>query len=822
MSEGPSKLPKILSAGVLACATALPFYPFLFPQRGTPATASAARPAAAPSSRVVVLILDGVGARVAFEPGSMPLLQARLPSAARGTGLASFPTLTPPGLRAVMSGHRSLPEAEIPGGHRRQEPDSVPRRAAAAGLKAFIVGQQDWPPLFGDQGVSMDVVNYQGPGPDYDAGIHAAAREIVSGRRGPWDLAVVHYFSLDPLAHLIGTEAQDYRNRLKLLDRRIDELVALAGPRTTFVLTADHGQSKTGAHGGTSPTSTQVPIVIWGERARPSSIGEVAQVDIAPTIAALLGTPPPAQSEGEPLLQALRLSPQERASALLDSLEQREARIKSTRADWTWLTADVSGPLAAARRMAAAGQWSEASKAAERGIKAADDALREASPVRWYGRFIAAQALLVVACGLAFLWRRHGSERQAAAGILMAVTAAAVAAPCLWPSLWPRASVACLLAALLALALVMFEISASPPAPALELLAGTGLLWLAAPSLIDVPLWSWIILLAAWVSRRPRLGEGVSARWLIAGACLAAGALMGPKEPPDVSSVLRIALPDFSLHVGKTAVNVLSAAGVACLFAAFWSTLGKRPLRLSLSAAAIVPLAAALILGGYARGTASTFVCWALIAASLTQMSSVSILKESRGLWLAIAALAFHETLSGPPRTMRLMTGALLGWSLPSDESRSPSWAAMELVALLVWGYTLGGYHLDFSQLTVGGAYEALGTDWHPLLLAAVVVLRQVCAITAAVLPSLPRRPRIQALAALPLFGAISSGNLLELWINRFWGGGGVPASLTEESVARALCAAILAWVMALWWLGAWAWRPRAVVSPARRLEPAS
>jgi predicted AlkP superfamily pyrophosphatase or phosphodiesterase len=61
--------------------------------------------------------------------------------------------------------------------------------------------------------------------------------------------------------------------------------------------------SSVATHGSPHPYDQQVPILFWGPRwVKPGRVdAPVEVVDIAPTLAALLGLPPPAASEGRPL-----------------------------------------------------------------------------------------------------------------------------------------------------------------------------------------------------------------------------------------------------------------------------------------------------------------------------------------------------------------------------------------------------------------------------------------------------------------------------------------------------------------------------------------
>jgi hypothetical protein len=83
------------------------------------------------------------------------------------------------------------------------------------------------------------------------------------------------------------------------IDGDISRLVAATqDDRTTFVVTADHGHLDEGGHGGWEDEVTRVPAVFVGSGISLTQ-GEIDQVDIAPTIAGILGMPIPRFSTGK-------------------------------------------------------------------------------------------------------------------------------------------------------------------------------------------------------------------------------------------------------------------------------------------------------------------------------------------------------------------------------------------------------------------------------------------------------------------------------------------------------------------------------------------
>jgi hypothetical protein len=73
-------------------------------------------------------------------------------------------------------------------------------------------------------------------------------------------------------------------------------------PRAGWVIDPDMAVGQGTSHGGPWPADREVPVIVWGERVAPRI--EARPVDarrIAPTIAALLGVPPPRSARQQAL-----------------------------------------------------------------------------------------------------------------------------------------------------------------------------------------------------------------------------------------------------------------------------------------------------------------------------------------------------------------------------------------------------------------------------------------------------------------------------------------------------------------------------------------
>jgi hypothetical protein len=127
---------------------------------------------------------------------------------------------------------------------------------------------------------------------------------------------------------------------------------------------------------------------------------------------------------------------------------------------------------------------------------------------------------------------------------------------------------------------------------------------------------------------------------------------------------------------------------------------------------------------------------------------------------------------------------------------------------------------LDFSHISVAGAYPALRGFWHPHLFAALVAFRYAVVIVTPVLPILAEVPASSAFKVVPILGAFCAGNLTTLWLGFFSVGAPRFSVVDDSGFERLVWGPILCWLL----LGAWvavrviaripAWERRAVSAP--------
>jgi hypothetical protein len=647
---------------------------------------------------------------------------------------------------------------------------------------------------------------------EYDRRVLDAAGPWVDGKRGAWDLLVLHLFENDPIGHALGTEDPAYEAHLRWLDGRITELSARLEKQapTTFMLVADHGMTAGGTHGGMTAAERQVPLVLWGAGVAPGELAPRPLLDAAPTISAVLGVPPPVGSEGVPAVEALALTPRQAAAVWLDALRQRSQRFKSLSAMLPWLRADPGAAVAGVEALEKAGRFDEAARSAERAVREADRRIEAALPEEWLGRLIVAAWCLVLAAGLSLAWPPQPRARRAAAA-LGALLFLGAAAPLIRPAWWSWASglVEAAAAALVAVTVFPGLSGASGlrrAGWAAWALAMAALCW---QDLLDVNLWAGLVL-AAWLAAklrdRPSWDSGIAA------SALALGIWARDWRPDAYLSVVRSALPAAPLPpLAAWQFRLMSAATVGALLwslkrAAAPGTRGSTAR--VLAAAALAPVVALALPGG------GVHAAWAIGAAAASLAAAAAWCgPRTRGRCVSLAAAGFFTSLATPRQACALLLAVAVGWAASADDESHPLLSGLVLMALSMWSFTISGGRLVHLDITVEEGFRVLGNAWYPRVVVALLGLKYAIGAGAPLLPRLGARPARAAFAALPPLGALAAGFLTSLWWDRFMQGGTLRFT-TQVSYVGLVSTVVVGWVIFALWAAARAgrsWAPRAL-----------
>lgn len=275
-------------------------------------------PAVGPPRRVLVMVIDGLGADAA----------AALPLEALGSPRASVdlraepPTFSSAQYVAFLTGVGPVDSGVRTNQDPRRTPlDSVVAAVRARGGRAVEVGDAVdwWGRLF-----AWDEALRVAP----ERLMAEAQRQIADARN---DLVLVHVAGVDRAGHQSGAASDSYRRAAIAAGEQVTALAAVWRGRGPMLVLSDHGHMPRGGHGGSEPEVRRAFLVLAGPGVRAGASGEASTADVGPTLAALLGVPAPAQALGRTLFEALDLDPG--ARGVLDQAEARRLAVAGAEAE---------------------------------------------------------------------------------------------------------------------------------------------------------------------------------------------------------------------------------------------------------------------------------------------------------------------------------------------------------------------------------------------------------------------------------------------------------------------------------------------------------
>jgi len=96
-----------------------------------------------------------------------------------------------------------------------------------------------------------------------------------------------------------GADSAAYTGAARQVDGHLRQIARLVNLSTSvLIVTSDHGVLKSGQIGGNEPDLTRLPFAMIGQNVIPGDYSSIDQVDLAPTVAALLGTRLPTAAQG--------------------------------------------------------------------------------------------------------------------------------------------------------------------------------------------------------------------------------------------------------------------------------------------------------------------------------------------------------------------------------------------------------------------------------------------------------------------------------------------------------------------------------------------
>jgi hypothetical protein len=266
-----------------------------------------------PQTRSLVLVLvDGLRYDTSMNAAVMPYLNQLRRQGAFAEMHSQPPSYSEPGYSTLLTGAwpflndgpvLNLDYADIP----TLTQDNIFSNAHWIGLQTAISGF-NWFQKLVPQGAVT--------GKFYTAGEDQAAdRDVVDAalpwlQSAPYQLVLIHLDQVDYAGHHQGGPNDPrYDAAATRADALIKQIVAhMDLNQDTLLVVSDHGHINQGGHGGQDAITLLEPFVLVGKGVMPGKYGDVQMVDVAPTIAVILGTSLPAANQGHPQVGMLDLS----------------------------------------------------------------------------------------------------------------------------------------------------------------------------------------------------------------------------------------------------------------------------------------------------------------------------------------------------------------------------------------------------------------------------------------------------------------------------------------------------------------------------------
>lgn len=280
------------------------------------------------TGRVVLVLIDALRYDTSLKQEVMPFLNELREQGAWAAMHSRPPSYSAPGYSVLMSG--AWPElsdgpvmnpegGELP---RTWTQDNLFSAARRTGLKTAVSGYFWFEGLIPQ--TDVDAAFYT-PGEDA-----AADRAVVDAalpwlESGAYQFILIHLDQVDYAGHHEGgPRSPNWDKAAARADSLLREIASSLDLKLdTVIVVSDHGQIDAGGHGGQDPIVLIEPFVMAGAGVVPGQYDDVDMVDVAPTVAALLGTNIPAAAQGQVLTEMLRLSKSKQANITSASIAQQ-------------------------------------------------------------------------------------------------------------------------------------------------------------------------------------------------------------------------------------------------------------------------------------------------------------------------------------------------------------------------------------------------------------------------------------------------------------------------------------------------------------------
>ncbi len=263
------------------------------------------------TNQMVIVLIDALRYDTSTNSTVMPFLNNLRAQGASAIMHSQPPSFSAPGWATILTGSwPTINDAQLFNppdvtSARAFTQDDIFAAAQRAGLKTAVSGYSWFEGMLVNSGVDA---GFYTPGED-----NAADVDVVNAAL-PWlksdyHLILIHIDQVDYAGHHQGGPLNPNwdaaATRADVLLRNIVDNMDLS--KDTVMVISDHGQINRGGHGGPDPVTLVEPFVMVGKNVIPGDYGNINMVDVAPTMATMLGTNIPASNQGHVLVDMISM-----------------------------------------------------------------------------------------------------------------------------------------------------------------------------------------------------------------------------------------------------------------------------------------------------------------------------------------------------------------------------------------------------------------------------------------------------------------------------------------------------------------------------------
>jgi hypothetical protein len=297
------------------------------------------------SGRVVFVLIDGLRLDTSMKTEVMPFLAELRNLGAWGTMKSRPPSYSTPGYSVLFTGAwpqindgpvMNLEYEEMP----TWTQDNLVSAVHRAGLKSGISGYYWFEKLIPQEAVTA---GFYTPGEDRQADVEVVDAALPWIEQGEFEFVFVHLDQVDYAGHYEGGPRDErWDEAAQRSDALLREIAAgLDFEKDTLFVCSDHGHIDRGGHGGYEQVALTEPYVMVGAGVKPGEYDTIQMVDVAPTLAALLGANIPAASQGRVLVEMIDFSAGQ-LQAIQAALESQQSRLLEAFQAGTGLTLAIA------------------------------------------------------------------------------------------------------------------------------------------------------------------------------------------------------------------------------------------------------------------------------------------------------------------------------------------------------------------------------------------------------------------------------------------------------------------------------------------------